>query len=280
MEVFTKVYPLQKYLSNINKSKSIGFVPTMGALHKGHLSLIERAQSENDVTVVSIFVNPTQFDKKEDLSTYPRTQQKDIDLLNSIDCNVVFIPLTEDIYLNKVESQNFDFGGLEKVMEGSFRNGHFDGVGTVVKRLFEIVRPTNAYFGEKDFQQLQIIKKMVEVENLPVNIIGCDIYREDDGLAMSSRNGRLNEEQRKEAPLIYQTLLKAQELFPNNSIRDVKEMVKNTFENNTYLNLEYFEIADIKSLTPTDLKNKNIKYRGFIAVFADTVRLIDNIALN
>jgi len=280
MKVFTKVYSLQNYLSNINKSKLIGFVPTMGALHKGHLSLIKRAQSENDIIVVSIFVNPTQFDKKEDLVTYPRTQQEDLDLLNSINCDVVFIPLTEEVYLEKVESQNFNFGGLEKVMEGSFRDGHFDGVGTVVKRLFEIVKPTNAYFGEKDFQQLQIIKKMVEIENIPINIIGCDIFREDDGLAMSSRNTRLNKKQRKDAPLIYQTLLKAQKLFPNNSIRDVKEMVKNTFKNNTNLKLEYFEITDIETLTPILSKNKNIKYRGFIAVFADTVRLIDNIALN
>ncbi len=280
MKIFKKINPLQGYLSNIDINKTIGFVPTMGALHQGHLSLIKRSQLENDLTVVSIFVNPTQFDKKEDLITYPKTQQKDIDLLISIDCDIAFVPSTEDVYLEKVESQNFDFGGLEKVMEGSFRDGHFDGVGTVVKRLFEIVKPTNAYFGEKDFQQLQIIKKMVELEKIPVNIIGCEIYREDDGLAMSSRNTRLNKVQRKEAPLIYQTLLKAQDQFHDNDINDVKEMVKNTFKNNPILNLEYFEIADIDTLTPTSLKIKEKKYRGFIAVFADTIRLIDNVALN
>ncbi len=280
MKIFKKINPLQGYLSNIDINKTIGFVPTMGALHQGHLSLIKRSQLENDLTVVSIFVNPTQFDKKEDLITYPKTQQKDIDLLISIDCDIAFVPSTEDVYLEKVESQNFDFGGLEKVMEGSFRDGHFDGVGTVVKRLFEIVKPTNAYFGEKDFQQLQIIKKMVEIEKIPVNIIGCEIYREDDGLAMSSRNTRLNKVQRKEAPLIYQTLLKAQDQFHDNDINDVKEMVKNTFKNNPILNLEYFEIADIDTLTPTSLKIKEKKYRGFIAVFADTIRLIDNVALN
>ncbi len=280
MKVFKKINPLQGYLSNININKTIGFVPTMGALHEGHLSLIKRSQLENDLTVVSIFVNPTQFDKKEDLITYPKTQQKDIDLLKSIDCDIAFVPSVKDIYENKVESHNFDFGGLEKVMEGSFRKGHFDGVGTVVKRLLEIVKPTNAYFGEKDFQQLQIIRKMVEIEKIHVNIIGCEIYRENDGLAMSSRNTRLNKKQREEAPLIYQTLLKAQKQFHNNNINDVKEMVKNTFKNNTVLDLEYFEIADIDTLTPTSLKNKNMKYRGFIAVFADTVRLIDNIALN
>lgn len=280
MKIFKKINPLQGYLSNIDINKTIGFVPTMGALHQGHLSLIKRSQLENDLTVVSIFVNPTQFDKKEDLITYPKTQQKDIDLLISIDCDIAFFPSTEDVYLEKVESQNFDFGGLEKVMEGSFRDGHFDGVGTVVKRLFEIVKPTNAYFGEKDFQQLQIIKKMVEIEKIPVNIIGCEIYREDDGLAMSSRNTRLNKVQRKEAPLIYQTLLKAQDQFHDNDINDVKEMVKNTFKNNPILNLEYFEIADIDTLTPTSLKIKEKKYRGFIAVFADTIRLIDNVALN
>ncbi len=280
MKVFKKINPLQGYLSNININKTIGFVPTMGALHEGHLSLIKRSQLENDLTVVSIFVNPTQFDKKEDLITYPKTQQKDIDLLKSIDCDIAFVPSVKDIYENKVESHNFDFGGLEKVMEGSFRKGHFDGVGTVVKRLLEIVKPTNAYFGEKDFQQLQIIRKMVEIEKIHVNIIGCEIYRENDGLAMSSRNTRLNKKQHEEAPLIYQTLLKAQKQFHNNSINDVKEMVKNTFKNNRVLDLEYFEIADIDTLTPTSLKNKNMKYRGFIAVFADTVRLIDNIALN
>ena len=280
MKVFKKINPLQGYLSNININKTIGFVPTMGALHEGHLSLIKRSQLENDLTVVSIFVNPTQFDKKEDLITYPKTQQKDIDLLKSIDCDIAFVPSVKDIYENKVESHNFDFGGLEKVMEGSFRKGHFDGVGTVVKRLLEIVKPTNAYFGEKDFQQLQIIRKMVEIEKIHVNIIGCEIYRENDGLAMSSRNTRLNKKQREEAPLIYQTLLKAQKQFHNNNINDVKEMVKNTFKNNRVLDLEYFEIADIDALTPTSLKNKNMKYRGFIAVFADTVRLIDNIALN
>ncbi len=280
MEVFKKINPLQDYLSNININKTIGFVPTMGALHEGHLSLIKKSQLESDLTVVSIFVNPTQFDKKEDLITYPKTQQKDIDLLKSIDCDIAFVPSIKDIYENKVKSHNFDFGGLEKVMEGSFRKDHFDGVGTVVKRLLEIVKPTNAYFGEKDFQQLQIIKKMVKIEKIHVNIIGCEIYRENDGLAMSSRNTRLNKKQREEAPLIYQTLLKVQKQFHNNSINDVKEMVKNTFKNNTVLDLEYFEIADIDTLTPTSLKNKNMKYRGFIAVFADTVRLIDNIALN
>ena len=258
MKVFKKINPLQGYLSNININKTIGFVPTMGALHEGHLSLIKRSQLENDLTVVSIFVNPTQFDKKEDLITYPKTQQKDIDLLKSIDCDIAFVPSVKDIYENKVESHNFDFGGLEKVMEGSFRKGHFDGVGTVVKRLLEIVKPTNAYFGEKDFQQLQIIRKMVEIEKIHVNIIGCEIYRENDGLAMSSRNTRLNKKQREEAPLIYQTLLKAQKQFHNNSINDVKEMVKNTFKNNRVLDLEYFEIADIDTLTPTSLKNKNI----------------------
>ena len=280
MEVFKKVYPLQNYLSNLQKNQTIGFVPTMGALHKGHLSLIKRSQLENNLTVVSIFVNPTQFDKKEDLITYPKTQQKDIDLLNSIGCDIVFVPSTKEIYEEKVESQSFNFGSLENVMEGSFRKGHFDGVGTVVKRLLEIVKPTNAYFGEKDFQQLQIIKKMVEIEKIPVTIIGCGIYREDDGLAMSSRNTRLNSKQREEAPLIYQTLLKAQDQFSENTISNVKEMVNNTFKNNQALHIEYFEIADIETLTPASLKNTNTKYRGFIAVFADTVRLIDNIALN
>lgn len=280
MIVFKEVETLNKYLSNITKNTSVGFVPTMGALHQGHLSLIKRAREENNITVVSIFVNPTQFDKAEDLDKYPRTLNTDLSLLEKAGCNIVFVPTVKEMYPTETTSKDFDFEGLDQYMEGLFRDGHFAGVGTVVKRLLEIVQPHNAYFGEKDYQQLLIIKKMVEIEKLPVNIIGCDIYREPDGLAMSSRNVRLTEEQRKEAPLIYKTLKEAREMFNSNSVVTVKEYVEEVFKKNKILDLEYFEIADATSLKPALSKEKGVKYRGFIAVFAGKIRLIDNIALN
>lgn len=280
MKVFETVELLRKSLALINEGRSVGFVPTMGALHQGHLSIVKKAKKENDLVVVSIFVNPTQFDKADDLKAYPVTIENDLKLLKEINCDFVFIPQVKDIYPKNVQSVSFDFDGLDKVMEGAFRTGHFDGVGTVVKRLFDVVEPTRAYFGEKDFQQLQIIKKMVEKKNIPVEIIPCEIYREKDGLAMSSRNTRLSKEQRKEAPLIQQTLLKSKKSFPEREITDIKKMVENTFQNNKILKLEYFEIADTESLLTAKTKSPNVKYRAFIAVFAGKVRLIDNIALN
>lgn len=280
MKVFKTVGLLQKNLMSIGKNRSIGFVPTMGALHKGHLSIVKKAKKENELVVVSIFVNPTQFDKADDLKSYPVTVDSDLKLLKEILCDIVFIPSVEDVYPENVQSSNFDFDGLDNVMEGAFRDGHFDGVGTVVKRLFEIVEPTRAYFGEKDFQQLQIIKKMVEKDNIAVQIVPCEIYRENDGLAMSSRNTRLSEEQREEAPLIHQTLLNVKKLFSERDIKYLKKMVEDIFKSNDILELEYFEIANTSTLLSTNNKLPNINYRAFIAVFAGKVRLIDNIALN
>lgn len=280
MVLFNEILPLQSYLSEFKGSSKIGFVPTMGALHRGHLSLVERAKKENDLVVASIFVNPTQFDRAEDLLKYPKTLESDKQLLNSVGCDVIFAPAVQEMYPEKIASQKFNFAGLDAVMEGKFRLGHFDGVGTVVKRLFDIVKPDNAYFGEKDYQQLMIVKKMVETEKIPVNIIGCRISREPDGLAMSSRNKRLTEVQRLEAPLIYKSLQKAKAMFPDNDLEKIKEMVSDKFFGNEILKLEYFEIADATTLMPADKKTEDKKYRGFIAVFADTIRLIDNIALN
>lgn len=280
MEVFKTVKSLQNRLLKIDKNKDLGFVPTMGALHDGHLSIVKKAKTENDFVIASIFVNPTQFDKEEDLLKYPKTIKKDLGKLESEKCDFVFIPTVEEIYANIIKSDSFDFDGLDRVMEGAFRVGHFDGVGTIVKKLFEIVQPNKAYFGEKDYQQLLIIKKMVEKNHLSVHIVPCEIYREKDGLAMSSRNARLTKNQRNEAPLIYQTLLKSQALFSDNNIEFIKTMVNNKFKNNDVLQLEYFEIADIQTLKPVDHKVSGIKYRAFIAVFADSIRLIDNIALN
>ncbi len=280
MKIFKTIESLQTGLSLIDTNMSLGFVPTMGALHQGHLSIVKKAKKENDFIVVSIFINPTQFDKADDLKAYPKTIDNDLELLKDVHCDFVFIPDVEDIYPENVKSSNFDFDDLDKVMEGAFRDGHFDGVGTVVKRLFEIIEPTKAYFGEKDFQQFQIIKKMVEKDHMAVQIVPCEIYREKDGLAMSSRNTRLSEEQRKEAPLIQQTLLKCKSIYAERKISNIKKMVEDTFKDNDILDLEYFEIADVQTLLSTNDKLPNIKYRAFIAVFAGKIRLIDNIALN
>ncbi len=280
MKVFKTVHSIKGILSIIDKKKTIGFVPTMGALHEGHLSIVKRAKIENDFVVVSIFVNPTQFDKEDDLIKYPSKLESDLKLLDAVLCDFVFTPSVSEIYNINIKSETFKFDGLDKVMEGAYRQDHFDGVGTVVKKLFEIVKPNNAYFGEKDFQQLQIIKKMVVSEKIPVRIISSEIYREKDGLAMSSRNNRLNSAERKAAPLIHKSLLKSKELFLIKGIDFVKNIVKNEFNNNEFLNLEYFEIADIETLTPTTKIVQHKKYRAFIASFAGDVRLIDNIALN
>jgi len=278
MRVYYKNKSLTDELEQINNS--IGFIPTMGALHQGHLSLINQAKTENELIVVSIFVNPTQFDKKQDLAKYPRTLEKDLAMLESVNCDIVFVPSIEEMYQDNITASNFDFDGLEFEMEGKHRKGHFDGVGTIVKILFDIVKPAMAYFGEKDFQQLQIIKKLVSKNHIPVKIIGCEIYRENDGLAMSSRNIRLNKTQRKEAPFIFKTLSLAKEKFKTHSISEVVYWVENEFEKNSIFELEYFEIANIETLKSAKRKTKNTTYRAFIAVFAGEIRLIDNIALN
>ena len=280
MNVFTEKQALKVHLTKIKaQNKTIGFVPTMGALHEGHLSLIKKAQQKNDIVVVSVFVNPTQFDKKEDLINYPKTLDNDIKLLKSVSCDVLFHPSVEEIYGEHTVSEQFDFDGLEHQMEGKFREGHFDGVGTIVKTLFEIVAPKNAYFGQKDFQQLQIIKKMVKKCRLPLKVKGCKIYREDDGLAMSSRNIRLTQEHRKIAPFIYKTLKKAKKKFRKQSGSKVTEWVENEFKKEDLLELEYFTIADEKTLETIKNKESGKKYRAFIAVFAKEIRLIDNIRL-
>lgn len=280
MKVFKTIKSIQSSFSKIDKTKTLGFVPTMGALHEGHLSIIKKAQKENDNVVISIFVNPTQFDEKEDLIKYPHTLENDLKVLKEISCDFVFNPTVDEIYNSNIKSEPFNFEGLDKVMEGAFRNGHFNGVGTIVKKLFEIIKPNNAYFGEKDYQQLQIIKKMVVTNKLPVQIIPCKIFREKDGLAMSSRNTRLNKEQRSAAPFIYKTLLKSKELFLEKDINFIKNFVNNEFKNNQILTLEYFEITDSETLIFSNYKVDNKNFRAFIAAFAGDVRLIDNIALN
>jgi len=281
MLIFETKFDLVSHLKSISdKDSTIGFVPTMGALHEGHLSLMKEALLHNKIVVVSIFVNPTQFNNPEDLAKYPRTLEQDIDKIKTVsDKIIVFAPSVKDIYEGNTVSKHFDFDGLENQMEGKFRPGHFDGVGTIVKQLFEIVNPTNSYFGEKDFQQLQIIKKMVEKYSIPVNVVGCPIFRENNGLAMSSRNERLSEIERKEAAIIYKTLKEAKKLFATKSAKAVREFVVNKFKENPRFELEYFQIADEEKLLPCVRKNKNKKYRAFIAVFVNKIRLIDTISL-
>ena len=280
MKIFNTKQEIKAHITSLKEqNKSIGFVPTMGALHQGHLSLIKKAKKKNDITVVSIFVNPTQFDKKEDLDKYPKTIENDTKLLESVSCDVLFFPSVEEIYADNILSEKFDFDGLEHQMEGKFRDGHFDGVGTIVRALFEIVTPNRAYFGQKDFQQLQIIKKMVKKHRLNVKIKGCAIFRENDGLAMSSRNTRLTKEHRVAAPFIYKTLKKARKKFGIKNANKVTEWVENQFKKHPLLDLEYFTIAEEKTLQTIKNKESNKKYRAFIAVFAGKIRLIDNIRL-
>ena len=283
MRVYTSKSEFRTFISKeSNPTFSLGLVPTMGALHKGHLSLVSTALAENTLVVVSIFVNPTQFDNPNDLSTYPRTLTEDIQLLETLSKTqiLVYAPTVEEVYGAQMATDHFDFGGLEFQMEGKFRAGHFDGVGTIVKRLFETLKPNNAYFGEKDFQQLQIIKKMVEQTQLPVTIIGCPIEREPNGLAMSSRNSRLSTAEKETAALIYQTLQSVKKKFQSENHTDISDWVCTQFNNYPLFKLEYFQISESENMMPIQQKNPNISYRAFIAVFAGDVRLIDNIALN
>lgn len=282
MQIIKEKATLTEVISKLKfEDSSVGFVPTMGALHDGHLSLVRQAAAVCDVVVVSVFINPTQFDNAEDLDNYPRTLDSDTQKLAELNLNlIIFTPTAAELYNDKVISEHFQFDGLEYEMEGKYRNGHFDGVGTVVKKLFEIVKPDKAFFGEKDYQQLQIIKKLVQHHDLPVEVIGCPIYRESNGLARSSRNERLSTEIRNKASFIHETLLKAKNKFGIESANQITNWVENEFKANPYFKLEYFEIADSETLKPISNKIINQKVRAFIAVYSEDIRLIDNIALN
>lgn len=281
MLTFTHKDLLKKALRRRQKNGKIGFVPTMGALHSGHISLVKRALSDSDTVVVSIFVNPTQFDSNADLEKYPRSPEDDISLLETLNSDIiVYLPAVIDLYPEKVVAKSYNFGGLEYEMEGKHRDGHFDGVGTIVAKLFRIVMPDSAYFGEKDFQQLQIVKKLVEIEKLPIQIIGCPISREKTGLAKSSRNERLTNDQLDEASIIYKTLMEVREKFDSLSLKELNDLVEERFLKTPSLKLEYFEIANEATLKTVSMKNPDLKYRGFIAAFAGEVRLIDNMTLN
>ncbi|MCC8146981.1 MAG: pantoate--beta-alanine ligase [Bacteroidales bacterium] len=277
MEVIHTIKELQSILNRYSsQSKSIGFVPTMGALHAGHMELVKRSVAENDISVVSIFVNPTQFNDKNDLIKYPRTLEADYKLLEEAGNSYVFVPSEEEIY-PEPDVRQFGFGPLETVMEGKFRPGHFNGVAQVVSRLLDIVKPDNAYFGEKDFQQLAIVRELVKQLNLNVQIVACPIIREKDGLAMSSRNTRLNENQRKEAVFISKTLFESRNRCKEYTVDALKDWVVNNINSNPELHTEYFDIVDGSNLQSIGKWEDTDYPVGCIAVFAGEIRLIDNI---
>ena len=282
MQIITTKSELTRQVAAcLRQGKTIGFVPTMGALHQGHASLIQRACSENEVCYVSVFVNPTQFNNAEDLAKYPRNLEKDAALLESLGVHFVFAPTPDEMYTKEEmqESFSFDFNGLDEVMEGKMRPGHFNGVVQVVSRLFELVRPTRAYFGEKDFQQLAIIRHMVERSSLSsqfsdLQIIGCPIVRESSGLAMSSRNERLSEEEKQTAIAISQTLISSMKWAKTDSVAEVQQRVIDTINAIEGLEVEYYEIVDKTTLQPTDTFQNAV---GCVTLYCGPVRLIDNI---
>ena len=277
MQIFYKVDEIQGYLTNFN-TESTGFVATMGALHEGHLGLISLSKAQNKLTICSIFVNPKQFNKEEDLIKYPRNIEADLRKLENAGCDVVFIPSVEEMYPVHVET-TFDFGHLSNLMEGRYRPGHFNGVAIVIERFFEILNPTNAYFGEKDFQQLAVIKELVRQLNSPVNIVGCPIYREENGLAMSSRNERLSESEKEIATKISSSLNYVAQHKKDHSIIKLKEHFLNQISSENAFDLEYFEIVDKETLKPISSWDEAKNYIAFTAVNIAGVRLIDNMTI-
>lgn len=276
MEVLETIQEIKSYLKGYS---SIGFVPTMGALHEGHISLVRRATTENDTVACSIFVNPTQFSDSTDLENYPRAFDADIKLLEKTGCDLVFVPSDKEMYSNGTSTeQSFDFGHLDKTMEGLHRANHFQGVSDIVGKLFDVIRPHRAYFGEKDYQQLLIIKRLVEIEKRNIAIIPCPIVREQNGLAMSSRNKRLSSEGHNHASLIFETLSNVKGMVPTTSIPDVHAWVNDQFAHAT-IELEYFEIANGSTLHPVNNWSDSQHIRGFIAAHLEGIRLIDNLSL-
>ena len=279
MITFSKILDINNFVKKQREDgKTIGFVPTMGALHQGHLDLMTRAKQENDLLVVSIFVNPIQFNNPNDLDKYPRDLVADIEMLEDIGCDILFVPSVTEMYPKKV-AKEYSFGQLETVMEGASRPGHFNGVAIVVSKLFDITLPHKAYFGEKDFQQLAIISKLVEIENIPVEIIPCPTVRETDGLAMSSRNKRLTIEQRNAAPTIYKLLKLTKENSKSNTPNILKQQLIDKFNSYKNFDLEYFEFADDKDLQPINSWNSASGIIAFVVVKLGEIRLIDNIRI-
>lgn len=280
MEIFKEIEPLKAFLRQQKiATRSLGFVPTMGALHQGHLSLIKASKVENALTICSIYVNPAQFNNLTDLAKYPRALDQDIELLRKTDCDVLFCPDNSTMYSSE-SLIRFDFGMLDKVMEGRYRPGHFSGVALVVSKLFHIVSPDKAYFGQKDFQQFKVIEKLVQELKFDITLRCMPIERESDGLAMSSRNVRLLAEQRKKAIIFYDSLKETRELLEKgNSMQNVRQVIKNKFENSNDVRLEYLELADASNLSLKE--NVSVKSQAIllIAGYVGEVRLIDNLLL-
>lgn len=281
MQIISTVDELRKVVSAARADgKTIGLVPTMGALHDGHISLVERARSECDFVVVSIFVNPTQFNNPDDLKTYPRTVEADCAKLEEAGVDVAFVPTVEEVY-PEPDTRTFDLGPVAEVMEGAMRPGHFNGVAQIVSKLFDYVRPDKAYFGEKDYQQIAVIRRMVELEGFDIDIVACPIKRETDGLAMSSRNVRLTPEQRAIAPAIHEALVACRDLFEQGlDLQDVRDITIDELNSNDGMEVEYFDIVDADTLQPVESRSEaKGDLVGCITVWLGDVRLIDNIKL-
>lgn len=277
MEIIRTVAELEARTADLRQQgRSIGLVPTMGALHAGHMSLVKRAREENDIVVASVFVNPTQFNNPEDLRTYPRTEQADCTLLKQGGVDIAFIPTAEEIY-PEPDTRVFDLGPVAEVMEGAMRPGHFNGVAQIVSKLFAMTRPTRAYFGEKDFQQIAVIRRMTELEGFDLEIVPCPIQREQDGLALSSRNVRLTPEQRAIAPAIAKTLVSSLDWAKTHNVEQTKRFVTETVNSFPHMKVEYYEIVDGKTMQPVSDWSQTKEPVGCITVFCGDVRLIDNI---
>ena len=278
MKVVKKISDLKALVKGYkNENKTVGLVPTMGALHAGHKSLVDRARKENDILVVSVFVNPTQFNNKQDLVTYPRTEEQDCALLEAAGCDIVFMPSVEEVY-PEPDNRQFDLGAVAEVMEGAHRPGHFNGVAQIVSKLFAFVEPDRAYFGEKDFQQIAVIRRMVELEGFKLKIVACPIKREDDGLALSSRNVRLTPEQRQLAPNIYRILKESVTFASSHAVAETEKFVVDSLNALPQMEVEYYSIVDALTMQPVTDWNASKAITGCITVYCGEVRLIDNIA--
>ena len=277
MKTFTLKSELKSYLNEIRKDKILSFIPTMGSLHEGHLSLLQKAKESSDIVVCSIFVNPIQFNNPSDFEKYPRTTEIDINILTEKKCTILYLPEVSDLYQENEQVKQFDFDGLDNFMEGEGRKGHFNGVATIVEKLFRIISPEKAFFGEKDLQQLQIIKYISKQLQIPIEIIGIPTKREESGLAMSSRNKLLSETGIQKATLIYQTLKYIKENSDNFTVDQLKKIAIEKFSHQTDVNLEYLEIVSLEKLQPiSEFKDAN-ENAACIAASISSVRLIDNI---
>lgn len=279
MQIIETVSELLTYVERAKeKGLKTGLVPTMGALHQGHLSLVKKSVEDNDATIVSLFVNPVQFNNPDDLASYPRQPEEDFKLLAQNGVDIVFAPTVDEIYPEGFDrKRQFELGKVAEVMEGKYRPGHFQGVALVVNRLFQLCRPTRAYFGKKDFQQIAVIREMVRTEGLDVEIVPCPIVREDNGLALSSRNMLLSKEEREKASIIHQTLAESVEKIQDASVEDVKKMVQDRLNDLPGFKMEYFEIVDAETLLPVESWDEAKEVVGCITVYVGKIRLIDNI---